>query len=89
MCGAGANKWVQTRCSGEHRLASVVGFRCLTCVQPSRNDFDESVMVEDGKIEEVASFCYLGDVLDRGCTVDAAVKARISAAWGKWRENSS
>ena len=46
-------------------------------------------MMKDGKIEESMSFCYLGDVRDRGCTADAAVKARISAAWGKWREISS
>ena len=99
VCGSGVgansilctqcNKWVHGRCSGERRLASVVNFICSTCLQPPRTVSDESIVVEDGTIEEVESFCYLGDVLDRNCTADAAVRARISAAWGKWREISS
>ena len=67
----------------------MVNFICSTCLQPPRTVSDESIVVEDGTIEEVESFCYLGDVLDRNCTADAAVRARISAAWGKWREISS
>ena len=82
------NKWVHGRCLSEHRMMSVVGFRCSTCLQPPRTVSDESIMVKNGTIEEVESFCYLGDVLDRGCTADAAVRARILAAWGKWREIS-
>jgi len=99
VCGSGVgvnakiciqcNKWVHGRCMGGQRLTSVVPFRCSTCLQPPRTVSDESIMVEDGTIEEVESFCYLGDVLDRDCTADAAMRARISAAWGKWREISS
>ena len=46
-------------------------------------------MTEDGTIEEVESFCYLGDVLDREGGAERAVRARVAAAWKKWREISS
>ena len=38
------------------------------------------------QIEEVLEFCYLGDVLDCEAGVERAVRARVSAAWKKWRE---
>ena len=38
------------------------------------------------QIEEVQEFCYLGDVLDCVAGVERAVRARVSAAWKKWRE---
>ncbi len=41
------------------------------------------------KIEEVQQFCYLRDVLDCGAGVERAVRARVAAAWGRWREISS
>ena len=40
-----------------------------------------------GQIEEVQEeFCYLGDVLDCEAGVERAVRARVSAAWKKWRD---
>ena len=83
------NKWVHKRCSGLASFASVRDFRCSTCVHPPRAISSESILVEDGTIEEVESFCYLGDVIDRECSADTAAKARISSAWCKWREISS
>ena len=85
QCG----KWVHKRCSGLARLTSVQDFRCSTCVQPPRAAPSESIEVDGGTIEEVESFCYLGDVLDRQSSADAAARARISAAWSKWREINS
>ena len=46
-------------------------------------------MIEDGTIKEVESFCCLGDVLDREGGNERAVRARVAAAWKKWREISS
>ena len=31
-------------------------------------------------------FCYLGDVLDSEGGAERAVRARVAAAWRKWRE---
>ena len=49
-------------------------------------EIDESLVVEGGRIEEVSHFCYLGDVLDRSGGAERAIRARISAAWSKWRD---
>ena len=38
------------------------------------------------QIEEVQKFYYLGNVLDCEAGVERAVRARVSAAWKKWRE---
>ena len=36
----------------------------------------------------VSQFCYLGDELDSERGAERAVRARVAAAWGKWREIS-
>ena len=41
------------------------------------------------QIEEVQEFCYLENVLDCEAGVERAVRARVSAAWKKWREMAS
>ena len=98
VCGSGVrdnsilctqcNKWVHKRCSG---LASIYvpDYICPTCMNPPQTISSESIQIQGGIIEEVESFCYLGDVLDRTCSADAAASARISAAWAKWREINS
>ena len=49
---------------------------------------DEFVLgVDTGEVlEEMESFCYLGDVVDKGAEVERAVHMRVAAAWSKWRE---
>ena len=42
-----------------------------------------------GQIEEVQEFCYLGNVLDCKAGVERAVRAKVSAAWKKWRDIAS
>ena len=37
-------------------------------------------------LEEVDSFCYLGDVVHAGGSPLAAVVSRVRAAWAKWKE---
>ena len=37
----------------------------------------------------VAQFCYLGDVLDSESGAERAVRAKVAAVWGKWREISA
>ena len=46
------------------------------------------IVVEGGVIGVVTQFCYLGDVLDSEGGAERAVRARVAAAWGKWREIS-
>ena len=42
--------------------------------------------MEGIEIEEVEKFCYLGDIVDCEVGVERSVRARIAAAWSKWRE---
>ena len=42
--------------------------------------------MKGGVVRVVTQFCYLGDVLDSEGGAERAVRARVAAAWGKWRE---
>ena len=97
VCGGGVrdnsilctlcDKWCHKRCSGLASLRGVTGFRCPACVSGTSPDHtDDSMDVEGGIIQEVAHFCYLGDVLERSGGSERAIRARISAGWSKWRE---
>ncbi len=50
---------------------------------------DASLVVDGGELEEVPQFSYLGDVLDCEAGVERAVRARVAAAWGRWRKISN
>ena len=47
------------------------------------------LVVNGGVLEEVEQFCFLGDVLDCEAGVERAVRARVTAAWRRWREMAS
>jgi hypothetical protein len=50
----------------------------------------ESVEMGEGeRLEVVKSFCYLGDVIEAGGGVEAAVASRIRCAWKKFNELKS
>ena len=44
--------------------------------------------MERGVVGVVTYFCFLGDVLDSEGGAERAVRARVAAAWGNWREIS-
>ncbi len=83
------DKWCHKRCSGLRNLNRVAGFCCPAC-ERRRGEVEvvaeENIVVEEGVVEEVKQFCYLGDVLDSEGGVERAVRMRVSAAWSKWRE---
>ena len=39
-----------------------------------------------GVVGEVKQFCYHGDVLACGGGSERAIRARLEAAWGKWKK---
>ena len=92
-CGVGANsvlwtacgKWCHKRCSGLGRLsaAAVSLFQCPACAWGSAGG---AIGVGGGVVDEVKQFCYLGDVLECGGGSERAIRARVMAAWGKWKE---
>ena len=85
------DKWCHARCSGLRNLQRVQNFVCPTCrrrgQQEQENEMRDLIM-EDGVVEEVESFCYLGDVLDCEAGVERSVRQRVAAAWKQWRDLS-
>ena len=81
-------KWCHKRCSGLVNINRAVNFCCTACVRRRAGiaAIDESIVVEEGTVEEVGKFCYLGDMLDSEGGVERAVRMRVSTAWRKWRE---
>ena len=50
---------------------------------------ERAIKVDGSDLEIVDQFCYLGEVMTWGSGAGEAAKARIAAAWRKWREMSS
>ncbi|CAG5055753.1 unnamed protein product [Parnassius apollo] len=48
-----------------------------------------SLRIGDDTVECTDKFRYLGSVLDASGDIDRDIKARLSAAWAKWREVTS
>ena len=86
-------RWVHKRCSGVKGSLQRVehNFVCRACLGRT-SDNDNGLMTEvvlDGdNLETVSEFCYLGDLVTREGGTEAAVTARISAGWRKFRELS-
>ena len=64
--------WVHKKCSGLKRLTKDPDYRCTRCqvtARPLDGRPQEEVQVGPDKLEVVASFCYLGDMLSAagGC----------------------
>ena len=72
-------KWIHKKCSGiKGRLREGYGYNCPKCVDgvPSTGEMEEEAELtlgQDGKLECVEKFCYLGDMLgSRGGAEDAS-----------------
>jgi len=50
---------------------------------------DRELIATGERIEEVNEFCYLENVLDCEAGLERAVRAKVAAAWKKWREVAS
>ena len=66
----GCKHWVHKKCSGLKRLKKDPDYRCTRCQETARpldGRPQKEVQVGPDKLEVVASFCYLGDMLSGGC----------------------
>ena len=62
----GCKHWVHKKCSGLKRLIEDPNYRCTRCqgtARPLDGRPQREVQVRPDKLEVVASFCYLGDML--------------------------
>jgi hypothetical protein len=84
-------KWIHKKCSGiKGKLKPDPNFHCKSCVSGNQSlqmvDHKEIDMGEDGKLEMVEQFCYLGDMIGAGGGSEEAVRCRTRCAWGKFNE---
>ena len=60
--------------------------RCMGNARPIDGRPQKEVQVGPDKLEVVASFCYLGDMLSVSGGCEIAVTTRVKTAWKKFRE---
>jgi hypothetical protein len=91
VCGM-CKRWVHKKCSGvKGRLKADSQFTCPMCVSGGHKDAvqeKEVLLGDEGGLECLAKFCYLGDMLGCGGGAIDAVRTRVRCAWGKFRELS-
>ena len=70
-------------------MAASPSYECHRCTEPNQvvDTIEQDGLTVQGEVyQTVQSFCYLGDTMDAGGGVDAAVTARIRSGWNKFRE---
>ena len=83
--------WIHKRCSGiQSRLENAVDFQCTNCSQELVAEIVSKklcpIKLNGDTLECVDMFCYLGDMIGSGCSVEDASSMRVKRAWGKFRE---
>ena len=83
--------WVHKKCTGLKKLAPDPTYKCPRCRgDPGVRKIDgrpfEKVQVDETELDNVDSFCYLGDMLSAGGGCMSAVTTRCKSAWGKFRQ---
>ncbi|RUS81963.1 hypothetical protein EGW08_010278 [Elysia chlorotica] len=81
--------WVHKKCSGLKRLTKDSDFKCSRCqgtARPIDGRPQSEVQVGSDKLDVVASFCYLGDMLSAAGGCDLATTTRVKTAWKKFKE---
>ncbi|RUS73530.1 hypothetical protein EGW08_018715 [Elysia chlorotica] len=82
-------KWVHKKCSGLKRLTKDSDYKCSRCqgtARPIDGRPQSEVQVGSDKLDVVASFCYLGDMLSAAGGCDLATTTRVKTAWKKFKE---
>ena len=85
----GCKLWVHKKCSGLQQLTPNPDYRCARCMgnaRPIDGRPQNEVQVGPDKLEVVASFCYLSDMLSAGGGCEKAVTTRVKIARKKLRE---
>ena len=81
----GCKLWVHKKCSGLQRLAPNLDYRCARCMG-NAHPIDGRPHSGPDKLEVVASFCYLGDMLSASGGCEITVTTHVKTAWQKFRE---
>ena len=96
--GVGSNKifcngckhWVHKKCSGLKRLTKDPDYtdvhKCQGNARPLDGRPQREVQVGSDKLEVVAFFCYLGDMLSAAIGCELSTTTRVKTAWKKFKE---
>ena len=79
----GCKHWVHKKCSGLKRLTEDPDYRCTRCkgtARPLDGRPQKEVQVGPDKLEVVASFCYLGNMLSAAGGCELSTTTRVKTA---------
>ena len=85
----GCKHWVHKKCSGLKRLKKDLDYRCTRCqgtARPLDGRPQKEVQVGPDKLEVVASFCCLGDMLSAAGGCELSTTTRVKTAWKKFKD---
>ena len=85
----GCKHWVHKKCSGLKRLTKDTDYRCTWCqvtARPLDDRPQKEVQVGPDKLEVVASFCYLGDMLSAAGGCELPTTMLVKTAWKKFND---
>ena len=85
----GCKHWVHMNCSGLKRFTEDPDYRCTRCqgtARPLDGRPQREVQVGPDKLEVVASFSYLGDMLSAAGGCELSTTTRVKTAWKKFKE---
>ena len=85
----GCKLWVHKKCSGLKRLTEDPDYRCIRCQgtgRPLDGRPQKEVRVGPDKLEVVASFCYLGDMLSAAGGCELSTTTHVKTNWKKFKE---
>ena len=85
----GCKHWVHKKCSGLKRLTEDPDYRCTRCqgtARPLDSRPQREVQVGSDKLEVVASFCYLGDMLSATGGCKLSTTTCVKTDWKKFKE---
>ena len=77
------------KCSGLKRLSEDPDYRCTRCqgtARPLDDRPQKEVQVGPDKLEVVASFCHLGDMLSAAGGCELSTTTRVKTAWKKFKK---
>ena len=85
----GCKHWVHKKCSGLKSLKKDPDYRCTRCqgtARPLDGTPQKEVQVGPDKLEVVASFCYLGDMLSAAGGCELSTTTCVETAWKKFKD---
>ena len=85
----GCKHWVHKKCSGLKHLTKEPDYRCTRCrgtARPLDGRPQKEVQVGPDKLEVVASFCYLGDMLSAAGGCELSTTTRVKTSWKKFKD---